>query len=983
MTSTLPHEHANAPSTEGYMTQETPIVHSQASYDKSPRPHPSLREDPSMHSRTPSNGSMGMANGHDHKPMASPASPTRRPLLPSPRADFAHVPSSNAYYQRSYPQSQAQSHAHSHPKHVHNILPYPSPSHRLYSESSHHHHPSSMAPRDPSGTWHPSPPTSTPSYNYSGSQLPPLNSAYTSHHQRRPSGHGPSPSSPTKHHMTSPLIEGRRPAYHTGPPSGPPNGQAPSEYHGHSGYPDARMNVYTPRSSAGSAPVQHSPRMEGDGAYRVNEHAHPPPGSRSPNKRPMASPRDEYRQAPYFMSPLSSSVPASYHDPYAHGYPEQANARHHLPLPHPNQSQHPYGQYPPQPPQPHKYHQSSLPPLQPSKPPPKHSQVPPAPRPLAQARPIAPSEPTSQVHHHASEETAPPPPPVPTKYAKRVKTDRKVPIAPLRRRISSAANKPIKTIKQEVDDDDDADMSDKSRGRSRDDDTETASASAKKKIPRPMNSFFAYRADTQLAIRRANPLLDNGEVSKIVAQMWRTESQEVKARYKVVAQKLSQEHKQMYPDYKYCPKKHSKKRGRKGRLEYDANGIPIEFSEDMSPGASGTPGEQRPIRARTESQTGEEEEIDELDEDDEDMDSEMYREESAPRDAGSVSSPSTPGARSVPPPPQAHTKPEASPVRQKRKYTKRAKTVAHVSSSQLESPPTSMDDEPEDAPAEPFEAPEPPMPTIGAQLKKVKASDAPPPVDETSTYSISYYKTATKPMADSQNASFHLYHPSFSYANGTPLRSTHVRTSESRARGRPKREPAHTAGRLRQIAPIPDDAGDHAPNSTEEHSYPHSSASSEVALVTDEEDDAGHHPPVVIPTFGEPVRAKTLTSGAALYLEKYGLLGKPSEQKCVEASADGGVQEATDKEVKPIESPPASSKSPKIQAEKQATTEERATSPIPSYPPSKRIAARDAAMHPLKDVSNQDQVTPVASRMHEEHTPLPSGLTPMAQPLTS
>ena len=74
-------------------------------------------------------------------------------------------------------------------------------------------------------------------------------------------------------------------------------------------------------------------------------------------------------------------------------------------------------------------------------------------------------------------------------------------------------------------------------------------------IPRPKNSFMTYRAERQHEVLISNPGANNKDVSKIIGAMWRTESPEVKEYYRKRAELHKHEHKLLYPDYKYQPKR--------------------------------------------------------------------------------------------------------------------------------------------------------------------------------------------------------------------------------------------------------------------------------------------------------------------------------------------------------------------------------------------------------------------------------------------
>ncbi|KAF2726358.1 high mobility group box, partial [Polychaeton citri CBS 116435] len=72
------------------------------------------------------------------------------------------------------------------------------------------------------------------------------------------------------------------------------------------------------------------------------------------------------------------------------------------------------------------------------------------------------------------------------------------------------------------------------------------------KIPRPRNAFILYRQSHSPEYR---PLgLCHGDCSKELGARWRAESEDTKDIWRERAEIEKEEHKRMYPDYKYTPK---------------------------------------------------------------------------------------------------------------------------------------------------------------------------------------------------------------------------------------------------------------------------------------------------------------------------------------------------------------------------------------------------------------------------------------------
>jgi hypothetical protein len=81
--------------------------------------------------------------------------------------------------------------------------------------------------------------------------------------------------------------------------------------------------------------------------------------------------------------------------------------------------------------------------------------------------------------------------------------------------------------------------------------------------PRPSNSFILYRREKHLEIMqqyKGVKTLNNNVISKIVANMWRQESPEVKAHFAAMADAEKRAHMLKYPDYKYRPRKAASKK---------------------------------------------------------------------------------------------------------------------------------------------------------------------------------------------------------------------------------------------------------------------------------------------------------------------------------------------------------------------------------------------------------------------------------------
>ncbi|TKY86609.1 hypothetical protein EX895_004248 [Sporisorium graminicola] len=92
----------------------------------------------------------------------------------------------------------------------------------------------------------------------------------------------------------------------------------------------------------------------------------------------------------------------------------------------------------------------------------------------------------------------------------------------------------------------------------------TVTPTVLRKIPRPPNAFILYRSNKMRELKnQKNPqgLSDTGldkldyqrQLSKVIGQLWRDETAEVKAAFYEKAQQAALEHRQRYPEYRYQP----------------------------------------------------------------------------------------------------------------------------------------------------------------------------------------------------------------------------------------------------------------------------------------------------------------------------------------------------------------------------------------------------------------------------------------------
>ncbi|KAF8894944.1 high mobility group box domain-containing protein, partial [Gymnopilus junonius] len=80
--------------------------------------------------------------------------------------------------------------------------------------------------------------------------------------------------------------------------------------------------------------------------------------------------------------------------------------------------------------------------------------------------------------------------------------------------------------------------------------------------PRPPNSWILYRAHALKNLPPPGPgegRRSQSEVSALVSNMWRHESESTKSHFERLAEEAKAQHKIQFPDYRYQPKKKEEK----------------------------------------------------------------------------------------------------------------------------------------------------------------------------------------------------------------------------------------------------------------------------------------------------------------------------------------------------------------------------------------------------------------------------------------
>ncbi|KAG5455490.1 MAG: hypothetical protein BJ554DRAFT_5080, partial [Olpidium bornovanus] len=103
---------------------------------------------------------------------------------------------------------------------------------------------------------------------------------------------------------------------------------------------------------------------------------------------------------------------------------------------------------------------------------------------------------------------------------------------------------------------------------------------ARSTTPRPANAFILYRRDMASVFSkpdRNGARLRNGDISKVIASMWHSETEAIRESYYARAAEEKRRHSQMHPNYKYRPHRHDAQR----RNRRDGKGDSARRSEEL------------------------------------------------------------------------------------------------------------------------------------------------------------------------------------------------------------------------------------------------------------------------------------------------------------------------------------------------------------------------------------------------------------------
>ncbi|KAF8441705.1 hypothetical protein L210DRAFT_2087690 [Boletus edulis BED1] len=109
--------------------------------------------------------------------------------------------------------------------------------------------------------------------------------------------------------------------------------------------------------------------------------------------------------------------------------------------------------------------------------------------------------------------------------------------------------------------------------------------------PRPPNAWILYRSYQfkNIRITHANERFSQATVSKMISDMWRHETEDVKRHFEQEAETMKAKHQELYPDYRFCPKRKVSKLSRKKSKCRDATLSDVDDDDDDVPPAIPVP----------------------------------------------------------------------------------------------------------------------------------------------------------------------------------------------------------------------------------------------------------------------------------------------------------------------------------------------------------------------------------------------------------
>jgi len=113
------------------------------------------------------------------------------------------------------------------------------------------------------------------------------------------------------------------------------------------------------------------------------------------------------------------------------------------------------------------------------------------------------------------------------------------------------------------------------------------SSRKKKRIPRPMNSFMIFGKEQRKLIQQQHPDLDNKSVSKLLGQRWASLPDSQKQVYVDKAKEMAEEHRRLYPDWKFT-RDTSKNKKSRSKLKQSVSQHSVDGDHDHDEAGTNT-----------------------------------------------------------------------------------------------------------------------------------------------------------------------------------------------------------------------------------------------------------------------------------------------------------------------------------------------------------------------------------------------------------
>ncbi|KAK9469990.1 uncharacterized protein V1510DRAFT_384263 [Dipodascopsis tothii] len=124
------------------------------------------------------------------------------------------------------------------------------------------------------------------------------------------------------------------------------------------------------------------------------------------------------------------------------------------------------------------------------------------------------------------------------------------------------------------------------------------SVKSKTKVPRPRNAFIIYRTLKHNDVVKKG--ITNTNASRVIADMWKNEPDSVREHFQRLALEESIQHKLLYPEYRYTPRRPGEKQRRRKRKNILSTfASPETMHEPLSPKSITSESDSTPSKATT------------------------------------------------------------------------------------------------------------------------------------------------------------------------------------------------------------------------------------------------------------------------------------------------------------------------------------------------------------------------------------------------